>query len=367
MTKDYYKILGITYPSNPEEINCAYREMAKKWHPDLNPGKDVTRKMQDINEAAEILRDLAKKARYDAEYQAAFGSRWSEAKQEETYENPEYDVKDEALREDIIKARRNAEEYVRQFMEEMKKTGKAAAKGAWQTAKPFVIIFLVIAICAPFCKGFIEGVQSTASTTNNLSSDEPVEIQQAYKEASTSGWKEYTIRNSFNIKIPPTVEMRHDYDRYVRTLQSAGISVNSDDLIFEPNGISSMDSEALQKYSRIIIQYERGKNGDFLSKYESPSLSSEDKSFFYDMVVQECVPYGLSDGPYYSWKTLPSGTKALEIKYRRNGSDGVVAGALYFLFNNSEVAKIILTYREREKSIWLPDFDNVISTFKWAN
>ena len=55
MTKDYYRILGISYPSSPGEINNAYREMAKKWHPDLNPGKDVTGRMMDINEAADFF------------------------------------------------------------------------------------------------------------------------------------------------------------------------------------------------------------------------------------------------------------------------------------------------------------------------
>lgn len=157
MTKNYYAILGISYPSTPDEINRAYKVMAKKWHPDLHPNEDVTEQMKEVNESAEILRDPIKKARYDREYQAAFGT---ESKR--TWkENPEYDVKDENLKNDINVARKNAEEFVKEFFSELKETSKDAAKGAWKFAKPLIIVFIVVFICAQFCTGFIEGVRST--------------------------------------------------------------------------------------------------------------------------------------------------------------------------------------------------------------
>ena len=63
--KDYYAILGISRYSTADEIRTAYRTLSKKWHPDLNPGQDVSQKMQDINEAYAILKDSVKKGRYD--------------------------------------------------------------------------------------------------------------------------------------------------------------------------------------------------------------------------------------------------------------------------------------------------------------
>ena len=64
--RDYYEVLGIDKSAGAEEIKKAYRKMAKKYHPDLNPGdKDAEAKFKEINEAYEVLSDDQKKARYD--------------------------------------------------------------------------------------------------------------------------------------------------------------------------------------------------------------------------------------------------------------------------------------------------------------
>ena len=68
MFKDYYQILGISPEASKQEIKQAYRMMSLKWHPDKNPGVDVTSIMQDINEAYKILNDDICRARYDNEY-----------------------------------------------------------------------------------------------------------------------------------------------------------------------------------------------------------------------------------------------------------------------------------------------------------
>ncbi len=149
--KDYYAILGILFPSTAEEINLAYRQMAKKWHPDLNPGQDVTEKMKDINEAAEILRDSIKKQRYDAEYAFAFRKDFDTPTEETRYENKYYEPKDETLRNDINTARKNAEEYVKEFMSALRSSGKNAAKGAWEEMKPWIIVAIVFGLLTTIC------------------------------------------------------------------------------------------------------------------------------------------------------------------------------------------------------------------------
>jgi len=56
--KDYYKILGIDKNATQEEIKKAYRKLAKKYHPDSNPGdKKAEEKFKEINEAYEVLGD----------------------------------------------------------------------------------------------------------------------------------------------------------------------------------------------------------------------------------------------------------------------------------------------------------------------
>jgi curved DNA-binding protein CbpA len=68
MFKDYYAILQISQTATLFEIKTAYRNQAKKWHPDRNPGIDTTEKMKEINESRLILTDEEARVRYDREY-----------------------------------------------------------------------------------------------------------------------------------------------------------------------------------------------------------------------------------------------------------------------------------------------------------
>lgn len=76
---DYYKILGISKNATADEIKSAYRKMARKHHPDLNPNDPLAVKLfQQINEANEVLSDPEKKAKYDK-----YGADWKNAEQYE--------------------------------------------------------------------------------------------------------------------------------------------------------------------------------------------------------------------------------------------------------------------------------------------
>ena len=76
---DYYSVLGLQKNASADEIKKAYRKLARKYHPDVNPNNpDAHAKFQQINEANEVLSDPEKRKKYDA-----YGENWQHAEEYE--------------------------------------------------------------------------------------------------------------------------------------------------------------------------------------------------------------------------------------------------------------------------------------------
>ena len=76
-SKDYYAILGVSRTATDKEVKQAYRRLARKYHPDVNPGdKSAEARFKEINEAHEVLSDPEKRKKYDR-----FGDQWQNAEQ----------------------------------------------------------------------------------------------------------------------------------------------------------------------------------------------------------------------------------------------------------------------------------------------
>lgn len=78
--QDYYKILGVSKNASLEEIQRAYRKLARKYHPDVNKDKSAEEQFKRINEAHEVLKDPEKRKLYDA-----YGKDWHSGAQQQQF------------------------------------------------------------------------------------------------------------------------------------------------------------------------------------------------------------------------------------------------------------------------------------------
>lgn len=142
--KDYYKILQVAPDASPEVIQMAYKALAKKYHPDLNPGQEeaAQEKMKDVNEAYEILSDKDKRWQYDQIYY----------RQEKTEQKTSYSAPEPPKGAQSHSAQSRREQTcaapVDPTPEDKEKTssGKGCAKTGCRCLVVFVVLFILIGL-----------------------------------------------------------------------------------------------------------------------------------------------------------------------------------------------------------------------------
>ena len=91
--KDFYKTLGVNKDASQDEIKKAFRKLARKYHPDLNPGdKSSEQKFKEANEAYEVLSDAKKRAEYDQFGSSPFGAGGQGPEGFRTYDYRDFDA-----------------------------------------------------------------------------------------------------------------------------------------------------------------------------------------------------------------------------------------------------------------------------------
>lgn len=144
MFKDYYAILDTSFVSTQDEIKSAFKKQALKWHPDRNKEQDANLRMQNINEAYLILKDVEAKTLYDKEYKIFKNynieqqeNKYSSDKTEKqnSYEYSDYEIQDETLYTWTQNAKNQAFDLAKLTLDELLGMTTAGVKAAVQATK----------------------------------------------------------------------------------------------------------------------------------------------------------------------------------------------------------------------------------------
>ncbi len=123
MYKNYYAALGLTKFASKSEIKGKFRELAKKWHPDICKEPNATQMMQEITEAYLILYDDEARYRYDKIYSNIFEKKEAykqEFQNQKTSSRKDADkVQDDTLDKWILKAQKQAIEILQQSLDDV--------------------------------------------------------------------------------------------------------------------------------------------------------------------------------------------------------------------------------------------------------
>ncbi len=186
-------------------------------------------------------------------------------------------------------------------------------------------------------------------------------------------WTTYKLGfGSCSLSIPPTMELRKNSDSYTQDMNASGMNINANNIVFQQEGLGRKSAESTTRFARIIINYSDGSSGDYLKKNETTPIDDEMKrsikASVYQGIHRASQLMGevqLISGPIIRWISI-SGTKALEVVYRRTGADNTTTTShWYMLQNDNKAVYIEVSSRDQDAEYFQPALSNVIRTFKW--
>lgn len=328
--KNYYNILGLSsYEDSQDVVLLRYKEMTAHLRSQVL-SKDVKEQLIEVNEAFLVLSDKELKRKYD--YSLSSNSQ------------------DTTLLSGITLKHERAAQFVSEKLDNAPKKRK---KSKWPAI-----------LCGFFLLSALGTVSRTCTQAYRQEKSSQAEIVEVF--TAPSDWSEFNIDGAIKISVPNTLELRKDYDDYTQWMSNNIGVLSSADAVFQQKNLSEMSDDAYQTYARVLIQHYSFSPADVEHHYESPGLTAEDYRNLREMVDEEIKPYTYVDTPTWRWIDI-NGIKAIEGSYRRNGDNGPVKCKFYLLSNFSEMAKIIITFREKDSRRWESDLNSIIRTFKWEN
>lgn len=329
---NYYSALGIAnYCDSQDIIREAYKSATERLR-SMVLDKDVKSQLIALNEAYLVLSDTELKSKYDYALSNPLASTSS-------------------IDADISIKHQKASDFIENKLAGTKKRKK---KRIWPAI-----------LCGFFLLSAVGTIVRTCSQAAIHEMGGKAETLGSYNPSAN--WTTYEIDNSISISVPNSMELRNDFDIYTRFLSDNNLALSNAEAIFQQKDLSNMSSEGYSTYARIIVQHFSFGYGDEVEHhYESPGLVAEDYKNLREMVDAEILPYEYVDKPTWRWIEV-NGAKIIEGSYRRSGDKGPVVCHIYLMCNYDEMVKLIVSYRESDKTKWENDLNNVIRTFRWNN
>ena len=197
--RDYYAILGVPKNASVDDIKKAYRRLARKYHPDLNPGdKSAEAKFKEITEANEVLSDVDKRSQYDR-----FGQYWKQAEQTKsstrsttsttsTGGNPTADFSGFDFGQ-----YNNFDDFVNELLGRFNNPAAPNQAGAKATSARATTSANV------GFDDFTTSTNTTANSTSNIGSDREAAISLSLTEAFSGVQKSFNLGNeTIKVRIP---------------------------------------------------------------------------------------------------------------------------------------------------------------------
>ncbi len=199
--------------------------------------------------------------------------------------------------------------------------------------------------------------------------------------AMENGWRIVDLPSLGTFEIPKSMEVQQGKTKILQDKfyqEIVKLPVNQNRVVIQQGGANDFKKGAFKRYSRIIVETDIGRSGEYENIYTKILLSKSElqelNSIFRKQIKNEAVKLINSNTKVkmkiLSWQPVNivniNGISMIHVNYTRsiNGKPSVVVH-IYTVQNNDRLHRIIISYRITEASIWKKDLDEVIYRFKF--
>ena len=186
----------------------------------------------------------------------------------------------------------------------------------------------------------------------------------------TTGWEKIYLKNIGHIDMPPTMQVQSGKYKVLvdEFLNIYGYDVAQ--LVIQQKGLNEFGKDAFEKYARIIIETEVGKQGDFeklnfdINSISSSDLSEMDKTFKPGIIQSIAVTGSKLVDWFPTTIEKLNGYSLMHVSYKRQLNDRpIVMVNMYLFMNNDRKFTVTMSYRISEENYWKTDLEKALNSF----